>query len=85
MLAPRTSGTFHTTTTWRPVGTVRVGLAARSGVARTTTELVALVVPSALVAVRVTTYDPARAYVCENFACRAPISDPAALSAALDD
>ncbi len=27
---------------------------------------------------------PARAWVCENFACRAPVSDPAALTAALD-
>ncbi len=27
---------------------------------------------------------PAKAYVCENFACRAPIADPAALTAALD-
>ncbi len=27
---------------------------------------------------------PARAWVCENFACRAPISDPAGLTAALD-
>jgi hypothetical protein len=27
---------------------------------------------------------PAKAYVCESFACRAPIADPAALTAALD-
>jgi hypothetical protein len=27
---------------------------------------------------------PARAWVCANFACRAPVSDPAALTAALD-
>jgi uncharacterized protein YyaL (SSP411 family) len=27
---------------------------------------------------------PARAWVCENFSCRAPVSDPAALTAALD-
>ncbi len=27
---------------------------------------------------------PARAWVCENFSCRAPVSDPAALTASLD-
>ncbi len=30
------------------------------------------------------TTGPARAWVCENFSCRAPVSDPAALTAALD-
>ncbi len=40
---------------------------------------------SALTEGRVAASDaPARAFVCENFACRAPVADPAALTAAVD-